>query len=101
MIIHRTTLSPAMGKGGEVRMLIEANTKRAQGQGVDVSLSAPLSGDIPAFVVTRRFNDLAAFGQWRAKNAADKDVQEDQNKMRSMASIYVELLEVIIPFAKP
>jgi NIPSNAP len=100
MFIQRFTLSPAFGKGRELRALVEERVKKAQGQGRANSLATSVFGDIPSLVITLRFNDLAEFEKLRAKNAADKDWQEYVGKLSSMATIKSELLEVIVPFPK-
>ena len=100
MFISRFTYTPAMGKARDLRTLVEERIKKAQAAGRDISMSTPLFGDVPALVVTTRYNDLAAFEKGRVQNLADKDLQEYLDKLRSMATIKAELLEVIVPFPK-
>ena len=101
MYIERFTYSPAMGKGRELRALVQERMNKAQAQGRDVSVSIPVFGDdVGSVVVTLRFNDLVEFEKRRAENRADKDVQEFVGKVTSLsASRKVELLEVLIPFS--
>ena len=100
MFISRFIYSPAMGKGRELRTLMEERIKKSQGQGVDVSLSTSVFGEVPSLVVTYRYKDLAALEKDRARIMGDKDIQEYQGKLRSMATVKAELLEVIVPFPK-
>jgi NIPSNAP len=100
MFIQRFTLTPALGKGRELRVLVEEYAKKRQGQGLANSLATSVFGDVPSLVVTTRFNDLAEFEKLRAKNIADKDWQEYVGKLNSMATVKAELLEVIMPFPK-
>jgi NIPSNAP len=100
MFIQRYMISPALGKGREVRVHVEEHIKERQQQGMEISLATSVFGDVPSLSVTIRFNDLAAFEKHRAKNAADKDYQQYSGKLNSMATIKAELLEVIVPFPK-
>jgi len=102
MFIQRITLSPALGKGRELRALVEDRVKKGQAQGQRISLATPVFGDeMGSLVVNIRFNDLAEFEKSRSRNAADKDFQEYVGKVSSMATSRFELLEVLVPFQSP
>src|SRR5438876_11844827 len=102
MFIQRITLSPAMGKGRELRALVEDRVKKGQAQGQRISLASPGFGDdMGSLVVTIRFNDMAELEKSRARNAADKDFQEYVGRVSSMAASRFELLEVLVPFQSP
>ncbi|HET6319320.1 MAG TPA: hypothetical protein VFG86_22925 [Chloroflexota bacterium] len=102
MFIQRITLSPAMGKGRELRALVEDRVKKGQAQGQRISLASPVFGDdMGSLVLTIRFNDMAELEKSRARNAADKDFQEYVGKVSSMAASRFELLEVLVPFQSP
>ena len=100
MFYSRVTVTPAMGKGREVRSLVEESTKKRQGQGNAISLATSVFGEVPSLVVTLRYNDMAEYEKNRAKNAVDKDWQEYLGKLGSMATTKVELFEVLLPFPK-
>ena len=102
MFIQRITLSPALGKGRELRAIVEERVKKGQAQGTRMSLASPVFGDnMGSLVVTIRFNDLAEFEKSRSRNAADKDFQEYVGKVTSLATSRFELLDVLIPFQSP
>jgi len=102
MFIQRITLSPAVGKGRELRTLTEDRVKKGQAQGQPISLATPVFGDdMGSLVVTVRYDDLAELEKVRARNAADKDFQDYVGKVSSMATSRFELLEVLVPFQSP
>jgi hypothetical protein len=99
MCIQRVTFTPAMGKGQELRALVEKRVVQGQARGDQVSLAVSVVGEhVPSLVVTRRFTGLAAFEKNRASNRDDKDFQDYVAKVNSMATTKIELLEVVIPF---
>ena len=99
MFIQRITISPALGKGRELRVLVEENIKQGQAQGRQASLTTPAFGDdMGSVVITVRFNDLAELEKTRAHNATDKAWQEYVGKVSAIATAKFELFEVILPF---
>ena len=99
MFIQRITLSPALGKNRELRMLVEENIKQGQAQGRQASLTTPVMGDdMGSVVITVRHNDLAELEKTRAHNASDKAWQEYVGKVSAIATAKFELFEVLIPF---
>jgi hypothetical protein len=73
MFITRALNFAATGKGPELRSVLEERVKTDNSRGGEVSLGTLVySDDGPAFVVTARYQNLAALDAGRTRNQADQ-----------------------------
>jgi len=92
---------PALGKGPELRALLEQRVKTNQSNGQSVALAVQMLGGEegnPYTVVFRR-QDLAALEAFRRSNQADPARQEYQAKLQSLLArpAAISLREELIP----
>ena len=76
MIVQRTRIAPALGKGAAVEAELVQAVKNGQAKGRRVALGRRiLSSEGPAFVVTLLADDVAALDAVRRENQADAEFQ--------------------------
>lgn len=93
MYSQRTTFFPAMGKGPELRPILEEIVKRARDQGARNSLStAAFGADGPCFAISRQFDDLAALEAMRANPAGP----DPRVAPLTRQTVRAELFEILV-----
>lgn len=101
MYTQRVTYYPAVGKGPELRALLEERVKHVQSAGAEVALGVRMFGG-PAgnpYIVNLRFQDLAAVEAYRRRNQADPAFAAYNAKVATTLSCAaeIELYETVIP----
>ncbi|MSQ14422.1 MAG: hypothetical protein EXR50_00960 [Dehalococcoidia bacterium] len=100
--VQRTTWIPALGKGPELRALLEERVKLRNAQGGRSGVSAQLFGpEGPAFVFSTVFPDLASREQLFQRQNSDPAYQASLAKSVMVASkaAVIELFETLVPNA--
>jgi hypothetical protein len=99
MFTTRALNYTALGKGPELRSVLEERVKAANSHGGMVSLGVLVySNDAPAFVVNTRYQNLAALDAGRTHNQADPAYQASLAKSAALSrqSAKVSLTEELI-----
>lgn len=92
---------PAVGKGPELRAIMEERVKGLQSSGQRATLGVSVYGtDGQEFTTTLAFQDLAALESYRRRNQSDPAFQAYVAKVNPLIrqGPKVELAEVLIPF---
>ena len=101
MYVLRTLITPALGKGPEVRQLLEEWVQDRQTKGQSFMLTRQVLGPEGAsFVITGRYPDLAAYEQQLQALAQDRTHLSALAKVteRLRGPMRQELFEILVPF---
>jgi hypothetical protein len=95
MYSHQITYFPAIGKGPELRPILEERVRQRQSEGVRASLTTVVyGGEAPAFRANMSFEDLAALQVFRDR-IAGAPLAATPSLMRH--AVRPELYEILLP----
>ena len=97
----RNKRCPALGKGPELRRLLEEVARRSVPGRIGASLAAEfVTPDGPAFVTTSLFASLAGMDQYRAANTEDASFRALLSQVNALLArpAQQEILRILVPF---